>query len=62
MSDDRFKKLIAVLIAVTTVFAGLLAQLEAEAGARARGLVVHRDSGLYRGKVIAPRLLCVGLG
>jgi tetratricopeptide (TPR) repeat protein len=34
MSDERFKKLIAVLIAVTTVFAGLLAQLEAEAGAR----------------------------
>ncbi|MBT9586559.1 hypothetical protein IV102_24660 [bacterium] len=34
MSDERFKKIIAVLIAVTTVFAALLAQLQAEAGNR----------------------------
>ena len=34
MSDQKFSRLISVLIAVTTVFAALLAQLEAEAGAR----------------------------
>ena len=34
MSDERFKKLIAVLIAVVTVIAAILAQLQAEAGNR----------------------------
>ena len=34
MSEDKFKRTVSVLIAVTTLFAALLAQLEAQAGAR----------------------------
>ena len=34
MSEERFKKLLAVLIAVVTVIAAILAQLQAEAGNR----------------------------